>query len=130
MDEAMSAQEKLRRVLVVTNIPNPYRIPLFNEIRNQLDEKGIALKVVFASEGYERRKFALDFSEMKFDYEFLNSPKISFGNSEKTVFTYRGLNRVIRKFEPDRIIVAGFSVATLKIYLRSIFRKTDFIIWG
>ncbi len=35
-----------KKVIIVTNIPNPYRIPLFNEVHAQLLQKGVELKVV------------------------------------------------------------------------------------
>ncbi|CAN5477433.1 hypothetical protein BH11BAC1_BH11BAC1_11870 [soil metagenome] len=121
---------EMKRVLLISNVPQPYRIPLFNEIGRQLKENNLEFKVVFAADGYKRRKANIDFSEMKFQYEILNSLKMSFGNVEKTMFTYGGLNSVISKFNPDKIIVVGFSLATLKIYLRSFFRKTSYIIWS
>ncbi len=120
----------MKRVLLISNVPQPYRVPLFNEIDRQLKERGDELKVVFAAAGYSRRKFKLDFSEMKFAYEILKSKKMSFDNQEKTMFTYRGINRVISDYKPDRIIVAGYSLATIKIYLRSFFQKIEYIIWS
>lgn len=121
---------EIKRVLLISNVPQPYRIPLFNEIDRQLKEKHVELKVVFASDGYKRRKSKIDFSEMKFQYEILKSLKISFGNVEKTMFTYGGINKVISQYNPDKIIVSGFSIATLKIYFRSLFQKISYIIWS
>ena len=34
--EIVSSSEKKNKILLVTNIPNPYRIPLFNELKRQL----------------------------------------------------------------------------------------------
>lgn len=121
----------VRRVLLISNVPQHYRIPLFNELNRQLKEKNMELKVVFGSKGYKRRKFTLDFSEIKFNYEILKSIKIHFGNTEKTFFTYSGINQVISEFKPDKIIVSGFSIATVKIWLRSFFfRRIDYVIWS
>jgi len=122
---------ELKRVLLVTNVPQTYRIPLFNEIAEQLKQKDIDLKVVFASGGYKRRKAQIDFSEMKFDYEILKSVKFNFGDVEKTMFTYGGLNKVISSYKPHRIIVSGYSIATMKIFFRSLFNNsTKYIIWS
>ncbi len=44
-------------ILVITNIPTPYGIPLFNELDQLLDEKGMKLKPVFAALGYSWRKW-------------------------------------------------------------------------
>lgn len=120
----------MKRVLLISNVPQTYRIPLFNEIDRQLNHKAIQLKVVFASDGYKRRKSKIDFSEMKFQYEILKSFKINFGNVEKTMFTYGGISNLISEYKPDKIIVLGFSLATIKIFLRSLFKKTDYVIWS
>ncbi|MEP7168431.1 MAG: glycosyltransferase family 4 protein [Bacteroidota bacterium] len=126
MDERLM----IKRVLLISNVPQPYRIPLFNELDKQCKEKNIELKIVFASRGYKRRKFILDFSEMKFNYEILKSFKIHFGNIEKTFFTYSGISKIISQYQPDKIIVSGFSLATIKIWIRSFFQKTEYIIWS
>jgi glycosyltransferase involved in cell wall biosynthesis len=120
----------VKKVVIVTNIPNPYRIPLFNEVNRQCIEQGFQMKVLFGSEGYARRKFKLDLSECKFDYEFLNSAKFDLGDQEKTYFTYSGLMRAIDREKPDTIIVNGFSIVTIRLWIRSFFRKTDYIIWS
>lgn len=119
-----------KRILLISNVPQTYRIPLFNEIDRQLKARGMELMVVFAADGYKRRKSRIDFSEMKFRYEILKSLKLNFGNIEKTMFTYGGTGRVISQFRPDKIIVLGYSLATIKIFLRSFFRKTDYVIWS
>ena len=116
--------------MIITNVPQPYRIPLFNEINRKLNEKGAELLVVFGASGYSRRKSMISLSEMKFRYEMLKSLKISFGNSEKTMFTYSGIPRQVASFRPDRIIVIGWSMATVKIYFMSFFRKLRYIIWS
>jgi glycosyltransferase involved in cell wall biosynthesis len=122
---------ELKRVLLVTNVPQTYRIPLFNEIAAQLKEKNIELKVVFASDGYKRRKAKIDLSESRFEYEILKSLKFNFGDVEKTIFTYGGLNSVISTYKPDRIIVAGYGFAAMKIFLHSLTHKSmRYIIWS
>lgn len=118
------------KILIVTNIPNPYRIPLFNELDRQFKEKNIELKIIFAARAYKRRIFRLDFSEIKFACKFLKPLKISFWKIEKTFFTYRGINHEISEFNPDKIIVSGFSLATVKIWMRSFFQKTNYVIWS
>lgn len=120
----------VKKVMVVTNIPNPYRIPLFNELHDQFNQRGIKLLIVFAASGYKRRKFELDSSEMKFDFRILKSIKFNFGNNEKTIFTYSGLNKVLSGFNPDKVIVTGFSLGTIKIWWKSLFSSVKYIIWS
>ena len=66
----------IMKILVITNIPNPYRIPLFNELNIQLREKGMEFKVIFAAETYSRRKFVIDLNDCKFEFAFLGSEQI------------------------------------------------------
>lgn len=112
--------------MLITNIPTPYRIPLFNELNNQLKSKGLNLKVIFGALGYERRKWKVDMSECKFDYEVLPSKSIPYTDPEKVSFTYSGLYNVISKENPLVIITNGFSVASMKLWLRSM----KYIIWS
>lgn len=120
----------LKKVLIVTNIPNPYRIPFFNELNRRLKDLNIHLKIVFGASIYSRRKFILSPAEFEFDYEILPSRTFHFGNNEKTIFTYSKLLREVNKFCPDKIVVTGFSPATLKLWWRSFFRNTNYIIWS
>ncbi len=117
------------KALIVTNIPNPYRIPLFNELHDRLSEKNVQLKISFGGKTYSRRKFILNETEMKFDFEILSSRSFHFGNNEKTFFTYTGLMKLIKQYQPDVIVTNGFSIATTKIWLLSFFKKINYVIW-
>ena len=120
----------MKKVIVVTNIPNPYRIPLFNEMWRLCNDRKIEFKVIFGAQNYARRKFVLDMNDCLFPYEILDSQKINFGNLEKIVFTYKGLLNALAKEKQDCIIINGFSVGTLRLWWRSWFTKTTYIIWS
>lgn len=60
----------MTKVLLITSIPTPYRVPLFNEINRQLRELGIAFKVLFGARGYARRKWLAEESAFEFEYQF------------------------------------------------------------
>ena len=128
--EIVVSSKKKNRILLVTNIPTPYRIPLFNELKEQLEKKGLGLKVVFGALGYARRKWVVDMSQCKFEYEVLPSKNLRYSDPENSSFTYSGLYRVISKENPSVIITNAFSIATMKIWLRSWFKKTNYIIWS
>jgi len=123
-------RENSNKVFLITNIPTPYRIPLFNELDKQLEEKGLKLKVIFGSLGYRHRKWKIDLSECKFDFKILPSQCITLFNHEKVLFTYRGLLRLIKKENPKIVIANAFSIATTKIWLYSWFRRIRYIIWS
>ncbi len=119
-----------KSVVVITNIPNPYRIPLFNELNSQLTDIGIGFSVIFGAISYKRRKFKLNLNDSEFNYLCLKSAKFNLGNSEKTIFTYKELFAVLRKLQPEKIIIIGFSIGTLKLWIRSFWNKTPIIIWS
>ena len=119
-----------RKVIIVTNVPNPYRIPLFNEVHAQLLQEGIELKVLFGSENYSRRKYRLNLAECSFTYGFLDSSKYNFGDEEKTYFTYKGLMPALAQENPHCIVMSGFSIGTTRLFFHSFFRKINFIIWS
>jgi glycosyltransferase involved in cell wall biosynthesis len=121
---------KKHQVLLITNIPTPYRIPLFNELNSQLDAQGISFKVVFAALTYPRRKWAIEMSQCTFPYVVLNSRRLMSKNPESAIFTYYGLGQILRDNPNALLITSGFSLATIRIYLRSLYRRTNYLIWS
>jgi glycosyltransferase involved in cell wall biosynthesis len=119
-----------RKVLLVTNIPTPYRMPLFNEIARQLADIGYRFKVVFAALGYERRKWQIDLDTCHFEHEVLKSAAFTLVGRESASFAYPGLFRVLRREQPDVVIVFGYSLATLKVLAWRWWRGTPYIIWS
>jgi glycosyltransferase involved in cell wall biosynthesis len=121
----------MKKILVITNIPNPYRIPLFAELNRQLANEGMSLKVVFAAMGYKRRMYKIDLANCGFDFEILQSGVYTAEeNSEVTYFDYKGLLDLVKKEQPYRCIIAGFSSGTMQLFFRSFFTPTPFIIWS
>lgn len=117
-------------VLLVTNIPNPYRIVLFNKVSQRLHETGIRLLVMFGAATYSRRKYQLHEHNMLFEKQILKSTTLHFGNNEHTYFFYQGLCRSILKIRPKVVIASGFNIATFKIALLSFFLPFRIIIWS
>ena len=120
----------MKQVLLVTNIPTPYRIPLFNEIARQLAGQGIQLQVLFGNYGYPLRQWEIDMEACRFPYEVIGSRPIEIrGDAEKTMFSYGGLFTCLRQKAPDLVVVAGFSAATLQVWAYSYLRSVPYIIW-
>jgi glycosyltransferase involved in cell wall biosynthesis len=122
-------KQALKKVLIVTNIPNPYRIPLFNVLNRELMESGTELRVCFGAQSSANRKFRLDMGECQFAYEYLNSASIKLPGKGKALLTYSGVLKVVDREKPDIVIVAGFSIATFKLWFRAMFRDLKYIIW-
>jgi glycosyltransferase involved in cell wall biosynthesis len=121
----------MKKVVLITNIPNPYRVPLFNELSKQLKNENTHLKIIFATKTYKRRLFQLNENDFHFDYCYLNNEAITVGNnSENSYFTYKGLFEQLKNEKPDSIIVSGFSSATVKVFSYSLFNRVPYIIWN
>ncbi len=122
---------EMRKVLLVTNIPSPYRIPLFNEMNRQLNRHDLQLFVVFGNRSYSRRKFKpVNEEEFEFEYHFLGSETMNFGNEERTYFSYKGLFKIIKKVDPSCVIMNGFTIASTLLRLRAMTSSLPFIIWS
>jgi len=126
MDECL-----MEKILLITNIPTPYRLPLFTRLSQRCSETGRSLKVVFCEHGYARRKFEMKEDAFGFEHTYLDGGTLSDAKDvEKTYFLYRGLLKLFRREKPSKIILAGFSPATAKAYLWNLLTGTPFYIWS
>jgi len=121
---------KNRKILLITNIPTPYRLPLFNELNRQLNLRRVKLTVLFGAQGYPNRKWEIDITRAEFDYRILNSKKIQFKSPENLSFMYSGLFKIISEESPLIVIGNGFSLATSKLWLRSFIKTNPYLIWS
>lgn len=115
---------------LVTNIPAPYRIPLFNEIHSQLESRNIRFEVLFAALTYPRRKWKVDMTECQFRWKVLDSPRLPTRNPEKAVFTYGGMSRHLQSSGKSITVVSGFSLATLRLWFRAKVSRQPYLIWS
>jgi len=56
----------MKTIVLITNIPTPYRVPLFNELDAALRVRGRRLHVIFGAATYARRNFKLDPASFQF----------------------------------------------------------------
>jgi glycosyltransferase involved in cell wall biosynthesis len=113
------------KIVLVTNIPNHYRIPLFNALSNSLKGEEIQLKVIFGAAGYATRKNQVSFKDCQFDYTFL---QVSGGPKGK--IKYKGLLKELKNEKPDRIVVSGFNWATLKCLYYCKQKAIPLLLWN
>lgn len=118
------------QVLLITNIPTPYRIPLFNVLHDALGRRGIAFRVAFGALGYSRRQWRVDLGNCAFPSDVLSTFSFHFADPERVAFTYGGLSRVLRRERPTVVITNGFSIATTKLWLLSFLGRTAYVIWS
>ncbi len=102
----------MRTLAVVTNIPTPYRVPLFNALAEALPEQGWKLHVLFGSAGNDRRRWSVPEEGFRFPHEFLSGWNLRLG-TERILNTYGGLGDALRRIRPHGVICTGYSAGTV-----------------
>jgi glycosyltransferase involved in cell wall biosynthesis len=91
------------KLALLTEIPAPYRIPLFNALAERVD-----LRVLFLSERDPRRGFYdLHRGEWRFDHRILRGRQLRRGG--RWIVLSRGVLRELRRFRPNAVAVGGWN---------------------
>jgi glycosyltransferase involved in cell wall biosynthesis len=98
----VSNNKKSIRVAIVTNIPTPYRRPVYEILANTPD---ISLKVVYCSEREPDREW--DFDSTSYEAEYLNERFYTVG--DKFIHVNPEVFGALRRFKPDVVIGTGFN---------------------
>ena len=116
-----------RRLVILTEIISPYRIPLFNALAQ---EKGIDPHVIFLSETDPAlRQWRVYKEEIRFPYRVLPSWRRRIG--KYNALLNRGLNRALRSSMPDVILCGGYSyVASWQALAWARSHKVPFLLWS
>ena len=116
-----------RKILIVTDIIAPYRIPVFNVLACQ---PGLDLHVVFLAETDERlRQWRVYTDEIRFSYQVL--PSWWWRSRRHDLLINRGLRTALNRRSPDVIICGGYNyIASWEALLWARRRKTKFVLWS
>ena len=95
------------RIALITNIPAPYRISLFNELNRRLEEAGATLRVFFLRADTARRSWMTSEQPREFQYEVLKSVELPF--FERGPMVPARLGGPLAKFRPTAVLVGSFS---------------------
>ena len=94
-----------RRLVIITEIISPYRIPLFNVLSEQ---PGVDLHVIFLAEtDPSLRQWKVYKQEIRFSYEVLPSWRKQIAGYN--VLLNRGLSRLLAAAKPDAILCGGYN---------------------
>ena len=115
-----------RRVVLLTEIIAPYRIPVFNALAARED---IDLHVVFLSEtDPSLRQWLVHKDEIRFTYEVL--PSIRWRVGKYNVLLNRGLPASLQRARPDVVICGGYNyVASWQALRWGHKNRIPFILW-
>lgn len=92
------------KVIFLTEIISPYRIPVFNEIVTILKEQFL---VLFFGESEKRRQWKVYKEKIKFRYEVLHGILLQKKGSTPYFFNPALIHKLI-KYSPDTIIIGGY----------------------
>ena len=112
------------KILVVTNIPTPYRIAFFNVLNNKLKEGSGALKVLYCAKNEPDRHWEIDLKEQNFEYRILNGQHLN-AKGLYLHFNYDVLKET-KSFSPNYILYAGswnMPTVLLSVLYNKWFRK-------
>jgi glycosyltransferase involved in cell wall biosynthesis len=116
------------KITIITNIPSPYRIPLFALLDREFQSRGWELTVIFLTKSYHRRKWKSNDDKLTFRYIFLDDYKINFSES---FFTFGfSLPHILFMEKPDVIILGGFSFPMLLAIFYSRLFNTPYCLWS
>jgi glycosyltransferase involved in cell wall biosynthesis len=115
-----------RRLVVITEIIAPYRIPVFNALAKLSD---VDLHVIFLSEtDASLRQWSIYKEEIQFSYEVLPAWRARL--SRHNFLLNRGVSRALSKCDPDIVVCGGYSyVASWQALAWAKWRRTPFVLW-
>jgi glycosyltransferase involved in cell wall biosynthesis len=117
----------MKRLVILTEIISPYRIPLFNALAK---EPGVHLHVIFLAEtDPSLRQWQVYKNEIQFSYEVLSSWRKRVGRYN--VLLNFGLGQSLKKAAPDLILCGGYNyLASWQALFWARHHDIPFLLWS
>ncbi len=116
------------RVLLITNIIPPYRVPLFNWLHSQDD---VEFRVIALAEREANREWRIAKEQIKFDYHILPGFHKFIWSRGIPIHLNWGLWRELRHYDPDVAITSGYDAPTYwEAFLYCKLFKKKYILWS
>ena len=112
------------RVVVLTNILTPYRIPLFAELARRVDD----FSVLLMSENEENRAWQM--SAPSFKTVVLPGEHFRPPGYEVSLHFNHGVIRILRELNPDIVVSGGFAPANVAAAAYCRLFKKKYVGWG
>jgi len=116
-----------RRLVILTEIISPYRIPLFNDLAQDPD---LSLHVIFLAETDPAlRQWRVYKEEMRFSHEVLPAWRGRVGRTN--LLLNRGVWRAMTEASPDAVLCGGYNyVASWQALWWARTRNVPFLLWS
>jgi glycosyltransferase involved in cell wall biosynthesis len=106
------------RVVIITNMPAPYRVPAWNKIAEVLGENFL---VIFCCRQEPNRNWKI--TDMKFNHVFLKENFSLKRDGTTYVHNNKDVWKHLKVFKPDVIITGGFNPTMLYAFVYSILNR-------
>lgn len=119
-----------RRIALVTNIPRPYRIPLFEALNQTLLDSGSDLKIFFFSDIKKHvRRREIEVANGRYPHQSVYGYELSFG-FERVISIPTPLWSALHQYQPHAIISGSFGLAGYLSWLYSRRASIPYIQWS
>ena len=116
-------------IVVLTNIPTPYRTAFFNNLYRHLTARGVGFHVLYCSESEPRRFWEFDPEDQRYPFTLMNGFHPSFKNFYPHINL--GVNNHLKKLKPSVIICAGaWNTPTVLLALYNFNKQIPKIFWS
>jgi len=99
----------MKKILLLTNILPPYRVPLYNLLSRKFEEAGYKFKIAFMAENEENRLWRVRSSELKVEAIVLPGWHKFLWRFEFPIHLNWGTWGILRRENPDVVISGGYS---------------------
>jgi glycosyltransferase involved in cell wall biosynthesis len=121
----MKAAVKLPKVMFITNIPTPYRVPWWNRLSELVD-----LQVVFMDKSEKNRKWEDVLEAGTFKYKIIQGLHLDFPKRDWTLHINPSVLYTLSKSKPQKLILGGYDSITslLALFFSKLF-GIESILW-
>lgn len=116
-------------IVVLTNIPTPYRTAFFNNLSNYLTKQGIGFHVLYCAESEPRRFWEFNPEDQRYPYTLMKGYHPQFNN----IYPHINIrvNSHLKKLKPNVIICAGaWNTPTVLLALYRFNNKIPKLFWS
>lgn len=103
----------MKHVVIITNIPAPYRVDFFDYL--QKHQQGYRFTIVYSSKNEDNRSWQIDETKMK-DSVFLESKTIKIKKRYDTKYIHLpwGVSKVLKELKPDVVVGSEYNPTILQ----------------
>jgi glycosyltransferase involved in cell wall biosynthesis len=118
-------------ILIVTNVPTPYRVHLFNEMSAELERAGLALEVCFMAGKHRRHTLHLDLPAQRFRNRVFAGLQLYIGG--RPFHLNLGLVAHVLRSKPSVLMIGGWcdvTTALLFWIVPLVSRRSKIVLWA